>query len=115
MQIESALRGTKINNFIELWCLVASGGLDICVLSTSFQKLTSAGLNSLQQKEYQISVKNGIFDDPCHKKGTGIGHLGARDDQIIRISNFFDGMRLLRSLRPWRLLRLLRSLRPLRF
>ena len=31
--------------------------------------MTSAGLNSLRQKEYQISVKNGIFDDPCHKKG----------------------------------------------
>ena len=23
---------------LELWCLVASGGLDICVSSTSFQK-----------------------------------------------------------------------------
>ena len=27
-----------INNFIELWCLVASGGAEICVSSTSFQK-----------------------------------------------------------------------------
>ena len=27
-----------INNFIGLWCLVASGGLYICVSSTSFQK-----------------------------------------------------------------------------
>ena len=31
--------------------------------------MTLAGLNSLQQKEYQISVKNWIFDDPFHKKG----------------------------------------------
>jgi hypothetical protein len=31
--------------------------------------MTSAGLNSLRQKKYQISVKNWIFDDPCHKKG----------------------------------------------
>ena len=31
--------------------------------------MTSAGLNSLQQKGYQISVKNWIFDDPFHKKG----------------------------------------------
>ena len=31
--------------------------------------MTSAGLNSLRQKEYQISVKNWIFDDPFHKKG----------------------------------------------
>ena len=35
---KSALRGRMIHNFIELWCLVGSGGLDICVLSTSFQK-----------------------------------------------------------------------------
>ena len=28
-----------------------------------FKKLTSAGLNSLQQKEYQISVKYWIFDE----------------------------------------------------
>ena len=34
-----------------------------------FKKMTSAGLNSLQQKEHQISVKNWIFDDPFHKKG----------------------------------------------
>jgi hypothetical protein len=33
-----ALRGRRINNFIKLWCLVASRGLEICVSSTSFQK-----------------------------------------------------------------------------
>ena len=33
-----ALRGRRINNFLGLWCLVASGGLHICVSSTSFQK-----------------------------------------------------------------------------
>ena len=33
-----ALRGSRIENFDELWCLVASRGLEICVLSTSFQK-----------------------------------------------------------------------------
>ena len=33
-----ALKGRRINNFIELWCLVASGGVDILVSSTSFQK-----------------------------------------------------------------------------
>ena len=38
MQSKSALRGIRINNFIDLWCLVALGGLEICVLSTSFQK-----------------------------------------------------------------------------
>ena len=38
MRSKSVLRGRRINNFIDLWCLVASGGADICVLSTSFQK-----------------------------------------------------------------------------
>ena len=39
MQSKLALRGRKFNNFIELWCLMASGDLDICVSSTSFQKM----------------------------------------------------------------------------
>ena len=30
------------------------------------------------------------------QKGTDIGHLGARDDETIWISKFFDEMRLLR-------------------
>jgi hypothetical protein len=34
-----------------------------------FKKITSAGLNTLRQEEYQISVKNWIVDDPFHKKG----------------------------------------------
>ena len=33
-----------------------------------FKKVASAGLNSLQQKGYQMLVKNWIFDDPFHKK-----------------------------------------------
>ena len=33
------------------------------------KKVTSAGLNSLRQKECQILVKNLIFDDSFHKKG----------------------------------------------
>ena len=32
------LRGRRINNFLQSWCLVASGGLGIWVSSTSFQK-----------------------------------------------------------------------------
>ena len=34
-----ALRGRSINNFLELWWLVASGGLHFCVSSTSVQKI----------------------------------------------------------------------------
>ena len=33
-----ALRDSRIENFDELWSLVASGGLEFCVSSTSFQK-----------------------------------------------------------------------------
>ena len=33
-----ALRGGRIENFDELWCLEASRGLDFCVSSTSFKK-----------------------------------------------------------------------------
>ena len=34
----SALRGRSINHFIDLWFIVGSGGLEIWVSSTSFQK-----------------------------------------------------------------------------
>ena len=34
----SALMGRRINHFIELWFIVGSGGLEIWVSSTSFQK-----------------------------------------------------------------------------
>ena len=33
-----ALRGSRIKNFDDLLCLVALGGLEFCVSSTSFQK-----------------------------------------------------------------------------
>ena len=33
-----ALRDRRTNIFFDLWCLVASGGADICVSSTIFQK-----------------------------------------------------------------------------
>ena len=37
-----ALRGRKINNFLELWCLVALGDVEICVPPKSFQKINIA-------------------------------------------------------------------------
>ena len=112
VQSKSALRGRRINNFIELWCLVASGGLEICVSSTSFQKNDIGWPQQpLTERVSDISEKLDFWWS-IPQKGTGIGHLGARDDQTIMISRFFDEMRLSRSLRPLRLLRLLRSLRP---
>ena len=63
------MASTPEGSILELWRQVDSRGSTIWVLSTSFQKSKSAGLNSLRQKKYQISVKNWIFDDPFHKKG----------------------------------------------
>ena len=55
--------------------------------------MTSASLSSLRQKEYQISVKNWIFDDLFHKKGLvlviWVLGPGARDDQSIKICIFW--------------------------
>ena len=41
----------------------------LCFINQFSKKMTSAGLNSLWQKKFQISVKNWIFYDPLHKKG----------------------------------------------
>ena len=79
--------------------IVGSRGLEIWVSSTSFQE-SNIGWPQ-QPLNYQISVKIGFL--MIH---SGIGHLGARDDPTIRLSNFFDEMRLSSSLKPLRLLRL---------
>ena len=50
-----------------------------------FKKKISAGLNSLSQKD--ISEKLDIWWS-IPQKGTGIGHLGARGDQTMRITIF---------------------------
>ena len=40
-----------------------------------FKKVVQAGLDSLQQKKYHISVKFCIFDDSFHKKGPVLVNL----------------------------------------
>ena len=69
---------------------------------------------TLTEKRSDISEKLDFWWS-IPQKVTDIGQLGARDDQTIRISNFFDELRLSRSLRSLRLLRSLRSLRLQRF
>ena len=64
-----ALRGSRINNIIRLWCLVASGGLHICVSSTSFQKNDIGWPQQPPTERVSDISKNWIFDDPFHKKG----------------------------------------------
>jgi hypothetical protein len=63
-----ALRGSRIENFDELWCLVALGGLEFCVSSTNFQKSNIGWLHQpLTEKTSDIS-KNWTFDYSLHKK-----------------------------------------------
>ena len=83
--------------------------------STSFQKNDNGWPQQPPTERVSDISKKLDFSGSIPQKGTGIGHLGARDDQIIRISNYFDEMRLSRSLRPLRLSRSLRSLRLQRF
>ena len=92
---KSALNGRRIHNYIELWCIVGSLGVDFWVSSTSFQT-SNIGWPQQPPTEW-VSNINEKF---------GIGHLGASDDPTIMLSKFFDEMRLSRSLRPLRLLRL---------
>ena len=57
---------TKNNNCIELWCLVASGGLEICVSSTSFQ---NNDISWPQQPPTEKVLKfNTIFYDSTRNK-----------------------------------------------
>ena len=84
-----ALRDRRIKNFIEIWCLVASGGLVICVSSTSFQK-NDIGWPQQPPTERVSDISEKLdFWWSIQQKGTDIGHLGSRDDQTIIISRFF--------------------------
>ena len=61
-----ALRDRRIKDFLELGCLVASGGLDFCVSSTSFQK---NDIGWPQQPPTEKVLKfNMIFYDSTPKK-----------------------------------------------
>ena len=65
MQSKLALRDRRINSFIELWCLVALGRLEICVSSTSFQK-NDNGWPQQPQTERVLKF-NLIFHDSTPK------------------------------------------------
>ena len=69
MQSKSALRGRRINNFVELWCLVTSRGLEIWVSRISFQKSNISCPQQPLTEKVLKSVKNWIFNDPFHKNG----------------------------------------------
>ena len=82
------LRGRRVNNFLELWFLVASGGLHFCVSSTSFQK---NDIRWPQQPPTEKVLKfNMIFQ---HKKKLFSKHenkaeFKCLDDSDVLSSNF---------------------------
>ena len=64
-----ALRGRRIDNYLESWCLVCSESLDIWVLSTSFKKSNIHWPQQPLTEKVLKSVQNWIFDDLFHKNG----------------------------------------------
>ena len=98
---KSALRGRRINNFIEFM-----------FHQPVFKKNDIGWPHQPPSEKVSDISKKFDFWWSILQKGTVIGHLDARDDQSIIIRRFFDEMRLSRSLR---LLRPLRSLRLQRF
>ena len=82
--------GRRINNFIELWCVVASGGLKICVSSTSFQKNdTGWPQQPPTEKELKFNMK---FQDSTQKmifsKHKNKVEFKSLDDSEVLSSNF---------------------------
>ena len=57
------------NNFVELWCLLASGGLEISVSRISFQKSNIGCPQQPLTEKVLKAVKIWIFNDPFHKNG----------------------------------------------
>ena len=49
-----------------------------------FKKVASASLYSLQQKGYQMLLKNWIFDDPFHKKEPLLVTAQTKENYFIR-------------------------------
>ena len=87
-----ALRGDRIENFDLLWCLVASGGLDFCVSSTSFQK---NDIGWPQQPPTEKMPKfNIIFHDSTPKtffsKHKNKAEFKCLDDSKVLSSDFQD-------------------------
>ena len=85
-----ALKGRMINNFVKLLCLVASGGVGICVFYTSFKK-SNIGCPQQPQTEKVLKFKmvfcdstpNYIFSK--HQNKTDIQNL---DDTEVLINDF---------------------------
>ena len=86
-----ALRGSRIKNFDELWCLVALGGYDFCVSSTRFQKST---IRWPQQPLTEKMLKfNLIFHPIFFSKHQNKAEFKNQDDSEVP-SYDFSGLRI---------------------
>ena len=65
---------------------MASGGADICVSSTSFQKNDIGWPQQPPTERVSDISEKWDFWWSMPQKGTDIGHLGTRDDQTISIT-----------------------------
>ena len=70
------LRCRRTNNCVEIWCLVALGGVDIWVSWPSFQKSNIGWPQQPLAEKVLKSVKNWIFDDEFHKNWQLLKPLG---------------------------------------
>ena len=79
------LRGRRIKKFVDLWCLVASRGLDIWVSLTSFQK---GNIDRSQQppteRVSEISKKLDFWWSIL-QKWTSISHFGVRNQEAPEV------------------------------
>ena len=96
VQSKSALRGRRIHNFIELWCLVGPRGLKIWVSSTSFQK---SSIGWPQQSPTERALKfNMIFHDSTNKLFSSQHYSRAKFknlDATEVLSSDFSGLKAL--------------------
>ena len=84
-----AMKGRRIINFIELWSIVGSGGVDFCVSSNSFQKSNIAWpqqpLTERVLKFNMIFLDSTPFFSSKHQSKTQFKNL---DDTEVLSSDF---------------------------
>ena len=90
-----ALKGRRINNFVELWCLVASRDLEIWVLSAGFHK-SNIGWPQQPPTLKKLTKFNLVFQNSkkiyLFSKHQNKAELRNLDDSAL-ISSDFPGLR----------------------
>ena len=76
----NGFEGSRVNNFVELWCLMASRSLEIWLLATSFLKSTIGWPQQPMKERVPDICKELDVWWSILQKGNGFDHLGARDD-----------------------------------